>query len=187
MTHANHTAAGFALQLKALLIDCMIIFLPIYIGFYQVNIPVEALVEMIAPVAGEAGKESGLLAPSKVEALEASGASNTTMVGEHIRLFFLALILNYIILFSSFIITFVYELIFTLSPWKGTIGMHIMGLRVGKKNGDKAGIFRSIVRALIAWTSRISIIGFALIALRKDRRGLHDILSCTTVYVDSRA
>ncbi len=62
-------------------------------------------------------------------------------------------------------------------------GKRALGLRVLRWDGSRAGLGRKLCRSLAEMLSElIFFIGFLMIAFRKDRRGLHDLI-CGTVVV----
>ena len=62
-------------------------------------------------------------------------------------------------------------------------GKRILGLRVLRSDGSRAGLGRKFCRSLAQVLSElIFFIGFLMIAFRKDKRGLHDLI-CDTVIV----
>ena len=62
-------------------------------------------------------------------------------------------------------------------------GKRALGLRVLRPDGTTAGLGRKLCRSLARMLSElIFFIGFLMIAFRKDRRGLHDLI-CDTVVV----
>ncbi len=62
-------------------------------------------------------------------------------------------------------------------------GKRALGLRVLRRDGSGAGLARRLCRSLAQMLSElIFCIGFLMIAFRKDRRGLHDLI-CGTVVV----
>ena len=66
----------------------------------------------------------------------------------------------------------------TVSP-----GKRALGLRVLRPDGSGAGLGRKLCRSLAQMFSELTLfIGFLMIAFRKDRRGLHDLI-CDTVVV----
>ena len=65
-----------------------------------------------------------------------------------------------------------------------TPGMMVFGLRVVAADGGAPGAGRSVVRALGYWVSAILFIGFAWIAIDRQRQGFHDKLAGTYVVYD---
>ena len=62
-------------------------------------------------------------------------------------------------------------------------GKRALGLRVLRMDGSRAGLGRKLCRSLSQMLSElIFCIGFLMIALRKDKRGLHDLI-CDTVVI----
>ncbi len=70
-----------------------------------------------------------------------------------------------------------------VSVWAATIGKSVFGLRVSRPDGGKVGFGRALARWACYFLSLITLgIGFLMIAFRKDKRGLHDLI-CDTVVV----
>lgn len=65
-----------------------------------------------------------------------------------------------------------------------TLGMMLLGLRVVKADGQPAGVWRSVVRALGYWVSAILMLGFIWIVFDPRRQGFHDKLAGTVVVYD---
>ncbi len=65
-----------------------------------------------------------------------------------------------------------------VSPGKRTLGLHVL-----RPDGSRAGLGRKFCRSLAQMLSGlIFYVGFLMIAFRKDKRGLHDLI-CDTVIV----
>ena len=70
----------------------------------------------------------------------------------------------------------------SVAIWSTTLGKRIFGLRVVRNDGSKIGIGRAFARTLCYYASLILIgIGFLMIAFRRDKRGLHDLICDTKV------
>ena len=68
-----------------------------------------------------------------------------------------------------------------VSVWATTVGKRLLGLRVLRPDGSKVGVGRAVARYFAAWLSLLIFgVGFLMIALRSDKRGLHDLI-CSTV------
>lgn len=67
--------------------------------------------------------------------------------------------------------------------WKGqTLGKLMLGLKVVKTDGSRAGFFRAFIRSWGYVLCIVSIgIGFLMIAWNDQKRGLHDFISNTKV------
>ena len=66
--------------------------------------------------------------------------------------------------------------------WSATVGKFIFGLRVIRADGSKVGFGRALARWACYLLSLITLgIGFLMIAFRKDKRGLHDLICDTMV------
>ncbi len=70
-----------------------------------------------------------------------------------------------------------------VAHWQTTIGKNVFGLRVLRVDGSKVSVGRALGRALSYYVSAFIFgIGFLMIAFRRDKRGLHDLI-CDTVVV----
>ena len=75
----------------------------------------------------------------------------------------------------------VYFTIF-VAAWSATLGKLMFGLEVVRNDGSKIGIGRAFCRMLCYYVSLLIIgIGFLMIAFRRDKRGLHDLICDTKV------
>ena len=80
----------------------------------------------------------------------------------------------------GFLLAIIYYTV-SVSVWATTVGKRLLGLRVLRPDGRKAGVGRAIARYFAAWLSLLIFgVGFLMIALRSDKRGLHDLI-CDTV------
>lgn len=69
-----------------------------------------------------------------------------------------------------------------VSVWATTVGKRLLGLRVLRPDGSKVGLGRAVARYFAAWLSLLIFgVGFLMIALRSDKRGLHDLICGTVV------
>ena len=68
------------------------------------------------------------------------------------------------------------------SLWSTTVGKRIFNLYVVRTDGSKIGFWRALARAA---AYILFYVGFLLIAFRKDKRGLHDLM-CDTIVVRRR-
>ncbi len=70
-----------------------------------------------------------------------------------------------------------------IGTWATTAGKRLFGLYVVRTDGSKVGLGRALARHLAYYLSFITLgIGFLMIALRADKRGLHDLV-CDTVVI----
>ena len=70
-----------------------------------------------------------------------------------------------------------------VSVWSTTIGKRALGLYVLRPDGSKVGPGRAFARWLAYFLSAILLFaGYLMIAFRRDKRGLHDLV-CDTVVV----
>lgn len=84
-------------------------------------------------------------------------------------------------------VSFLYFLIVPVF-WQGyTVGKRIVGIRIAKVNGEKLGIGAMLLRTLVASIIYIITLGIGIIvsafmvALRKDKRSIHDLIAGTYV------
>ena len=90
---------------------------------------------------------------------------------------------------SSFdLVWFIFNLLYYsvgVSVWSTTIGKRALGLYVLRSDGSQVGFLRAVGRWLsYILSALILFIGFFMIGLRQDKRGLHDLI-CDTVVVSS--
>ena len=72
------------------------------------------------------------------------------------------------------------------SIWSTTVGKRIFALYVVRTDGSKIGFWLALARSLCYIVSELLLlVGFLLIALREDKRGLHDLI-CDTMVVRRR-
>ena len=83
------------------------------------------------------------------------------------------------------LIFIMYVLYFTIgvAVWSTTIGKRLLGMYVLRPDGSKVGPGRALARHFAGVLSVLLIgIGYLMIGLRRDKRGLHDLI-CDTVVV----
>ena len=68
-----------------------------------------------------------------------------------------------------------------LAVWSTTLGKRIYGLQVVRKDGSKVGIGRALCRSLLYYLFILHLISLPFIAIRRDKRGLHDLICDTKV------
>lgn len=69
-----------------------------------------------------------------------------------------------------------------VAAWSTTLGKLLFGLRVVRNDGSKIGIGRAFCRHLCYSISFLILgIGFLMVGLREDKRGLHDLICDTKV------
>ncbi|HET9183048.1 MAG TPA: RDD family protein [Candidatus Angelobacter sp.] len=80
----------------------------------------------------------------------------------------------------AFIGSWLYEALLTSSSWQGTVGKHILRLKVTDDAGNKISFGRStgrfFAKILSGW---VMYVGFIMVAFMERKRGLHDVI-CTT-------
>ena len=70
----------------------------------------------------------------------------------------------------------------TVAIFATTVGKRALGMQVLRTDGGRPGLVRALVRALGQLLSGLFFgLGFLLIALRADKRGLHDLIAGTVV------
>ena len=83
--------------------------------------------------------------------------------------------------FWSYLMTGAYFTI-GVAVWSTTIGKRIFGLYVMRPDGSRVGVGRALGRYLATILSGIILfIGFIMIGVRRDKRGLHDLIADTVV------
>jgi len=81
-----------------------------------------------------------------------------------------------------------YAAYFTIgvAVWSTTIGKRIFGMSVVRMDGSRVGVGRALVRYLLySLSALILLIGFIMVGVREDKRGLHDLI-CDTQVVKRR-
>ena len=74
---------------------------------------------------------------------------------------------------------------FLSSKWRATPGKRIMGIYVMDANNQPLSFFKTFVREFVGkllLNKLIFMIGYIMVGLRKDNRGLHDLIANTYVY-----
>ena len=73
-----------------------------------------------------------------------------------------------------------------VAVWRTTIAKRLLGLYVVRSDGTRVGVGRAFERNLATYLSAALLgIGFLMVAFRRDKRGLHDLI-CDTRVVRSR-
>lgn len=86
----------------------------------------------------------------------------------------------------SFLLWILYGFAMDASPWQGTLGKQILGLRVVDEYGDRITWTASLVRNLTKLLSVLPFgLGFWWAAFSKKRRTWHDLLAHTHVVRDA--
>ena len=74
-----------------------------------------------------------------------------------------------------------------VSVWQTTIGKRLLGLYILRLDGSKIGPARALGRYFAGMVSALLFcIGYLMIGLRHDKRGLHDLI-CDTAVVKKQA
>jgi uncharacterized RDD family membrane protein YckC len=80
------------------------------------------------------------------------------------------------------VVAMVYFVAFEASAWQATPGKRLLGLRVEGTDGARLSWSRALARHVAGVASWLTLnIGHLLVALRPDRRALHDLLAGTCV------
>ena len=97
---------------------------------------------------------------------------------------FLPVFLFISMLFPAIVIVeWLYEASLTSSTWQGTVGKHLLGLRVTDLAGNPIDFARSTGRFFAKFLSRLCFsIGYIMVAFTERKQGLHDILAGTLVW-----
>jgi uncharacterized RDD family membrane protein YckC len=78
--------------------------------------------------------------------------------------------------------TWLYEALLTSSSWQGTIGKHMLSLKVTDLEGRRISFARATGRFFGKFLSRMIMhIGFIMVAFTERKQGLHDLLAGTLV------
>ena len=101
--------------------------------------------------------------------------------GAGLGIFFLALIL-------SPLVTLLYKPLMEASDYQGTLGKHILNIKVVDKNGRRISMTKSFIRSIvylllisIPFLNMISWVAFLMIIFSEEKQGLHDIPAETYV------
>jgi uncharacterized RDD family membrane protein YckC len=78
--------------------------------------------------------------------------------------------------------TWLYHAFCESSPWQGTIGKKVLGLRVTDIDGNQISFGRATGRYFgMILSGMICFIGFIMVAFTEKKQGLHDMLASTLV------
>ncbi len=92
-----------------------------------------------------------------------------------------AAIVSFVIL-SGLSVTFGYWALFTAGGWQATPGKRLMGIKVVRTDGGRVTVGLALGRALSYILSTIVFyVGFLMIGLTDQKKGLHDIICGTRV------
>ena len=76
-------------------------------------------------------------------------------------------------------------IVYTIGFWTAsgaTPGKMVFGLTILTEDGEAVGIEKAVLRYIGYWVNVLTLgIGFLMIAFRKDKRGLHDLIAGTVV------
>ena len=83
------------------------------------------------------------------------------------------------------IMSMLYEIAFIASEWQATPGKKLAHLKVQNANGERLSLSQSAIRTFIKLLSILTFfIGYLMIALHPEKKGLHDLLVKSSVIVD---
>jgi uncharacterized RDD family membrane protein YckC len=83
---------------------------------------------------------------------------------------------------SFFLLFIIFEALFILSKWSATPGKKYFGLKVKNANDQELTVIQAVLRPCFKIVSLLLFFtGFAMIALRRDKRALHDLICSTKV------
>lgn len=89
------------------------------------------------------------------------------------------LITNNTFLFAMCILfTYIFEVLFTVSTWRGTPGKYLGKIEVVNSESNTLTFYHSAIRSLTKVITIVTLfIGYLIIILRQDHRSLHDLLA----------
>ena len=94
---------------------------------------------------------------------------------------------NLILITTCVIVTFLYEVISVSSSWRGTLGKKLSHIEVLLVSGEPLNIQKSILRSLSKTITVFTLfIGYLVIILHPQKRGLHDMMTGTQVFFHSK-
>ena len=92
-------------------------------------------------------------------------------------------VLSWFTTYVTWVVSAIYYVV-GVSVWSTTIGKKVFGTYVVRPDGSQVGPGRALARWLAYWLSFLLFFaGLLMIALRCDKRGLHDLI-CDTVVVE---
>ncbi|MDP4183124.1 MAG: RDD family protein [Bacillota bacterium] len=82
----------------------------------------------------------------------------------------------------STLLWIVYSIIFEASPLQGTLGKALLKIKVSNIDGSRITIGKAVIRNIFKLVSGfIVFIGLIMVAITKNKQGLHDIVAKTVV------
>ena len=91
-------------------------------------------------------------------------------------------IANLLINGVSILVGWLYNALLVSSPWQGTVGKKLLGLRITDLDGHRISFGRATGRYFAAILSAmICFIGFIMVAFTEKNQGLHDMIAGTLV------
>jgi uncharacterized RDD family membrane protein YckC len=86
------------------------------------------------------------------------------------------------ILFPYIMAVFVLYDVLMNGTFGATLGKMAIGARILRADGVRLGYFRALIRSVICrLTERLLFLGYLCVALRPDKRGIHDLIAGTRV------
>ncbi len=91
-----------------------------------------------------------------------------------------------ILILTMTIVAYVYDVIGTLSNWKGTLGKRIMKLEVINKDDMTLSLSQSALRSVIKLLSiPVLFIAYLVVILRTDHLAIHDLMVRSRVIISN--
>lgn len=82
----------------------------------------------------------------------------------------------------ALIVQWLYEALLTSSSWQGTVGKHMLDLKVTDEQGDRISFERATGRYFAKIISSLTLgIGYLMVAFTERKQGLHDLIAGTLV------
>lgn len=82
----------------------------------------------------------------------------------------------------ALIVQWLYEALLTSSAWQGTVGKHILDLKVTDEQGNRISFERATGRYFAKIISSLTLgIGYLMVAFTERKQGLHDLIAHTLV------
>lgn len=82
----------------------------------------------------------------------------------------------------ALIVQWLYEALLTSSAWQGTVGKHMLDLKVTDEQGNRISFERATGRYFAKIISGLTLgIGYLMVAFTERKQGLHDMIAGTLV------
>lgn len=86
----------------------------------------------------------------------------------------------------ALIVQWLYEALLTSSSWQGTVGKHMLDLKVTDEEGNRISFERATGRYFAKIISSLALgIGYLMVAFTERKQGLHDLIAHTLVMKSS--